>query len=455
MRLTEKEFKVPYSENSSNLIEHFANAVKVNIESTEFPTRFVVTKSDGQNYHCELGLIQGLKDKKQHELGSIFDFKKRDYENTDKFNTVLLVPTGIGSEIGGHDGDAGPVAKLLASVSDILITHPNVVNASDINELPQNGLYVEGSVISRFLMGTIGLQKVRNNRVLVIIENHKDESFTNAAINAVNAARATYGFNCPQIVVLNPTAKLKSVYTSSGCAVGIVENYNSVVDVLEEHKNEYDAVAITSIIDVPRSFHWDYFSLEGELVNPWGGVEAILTHAVSLMYNIPSAHSPMFESQEISNIDPGIVDPRMAAEAISFTFLNSILKGLQRSPRIITNQDLFTNDNILTSSDISCLVIPDKCIGLPTLAALEHGITVIAVKENKNIMENDLTKLPWAKDQLYIVDNYWEAAGLISAIRSGITPESVRRPLSKANVSDRNYVENFVEQKNRANTSEK
>ncbi|MCZ6820872.1 MAG: DUF3326 domain-containing protein, partial [Calditrichaeota bacterium] len=41
---------------------------------------------------------------------------------------------------------------LLASCCDQLITHPNVVNASDINELPANAHYVEGSVLCRLLM---------------------------------------------------------------------------------------------------------------------------------------------------------------------------------------------------------------------------------------------------------------------------------------------------------------
>ena len=45
---------------------------------------------------------------------------------------------------------------------------------------------------------------------------------------------------------------------------------------------------------------------------------------------------------------------------------------------------------MISNSDISCLVIPDGCIGLPTLAALEQGIPVIAVKGNKNAMRNDL-----------------------------------------------------------------
>ncbi len=42
-----------------------------------------------------------------------------------------------------------------------------------------------------------------------------------------------------------------------------------------------------------------------------------------------------------------------------------------------------------SAADISCLVIPEGCVGLSTLAALEQGIAVVAVKENRNGMRND------------------------------------------------------------------
>ena len=155
----------------------------------------------------------------------------------------------------------------------------------------------------------------------------------------------------------------------------------------------------------------------------------MLTHTISSLYDLPSAHAPMLESQAVLDIETGVVDPRMAAEVISVSFLQCVLKGLQRSPKIITDTEAMRGSGVLTARDISCLVIPDGCLGLPTFAALEQGIPVIAVRENRNLMKNDLEALPWASGQLHIVENYWEAVGVLSAIRTGIEPSAVRRPL--------------------------
>lgn len=160
---------------------------------------------------------------------------------------------------------------------------------------------------------------------------------------------------------------------------------------------------------------------------------------------MPSAHSPMMESNEVLNLNLGVVDPRMSSEAISTSFLYCILKGLHRSPRILHNTELFPQDGIISASNISCLVIPDGCIGLPTLAAFEQGIPVIAVKENKNLIENDLSTLPWAHDQLHIVDNYLEAVGIMAAIKSGISLGSIRRPLLSTKVISNSYKEDVKE----------
>ena len=432
--LFERELELPGAPGHRGLLEHLSRTVESRLDIDAMPVRFVVTAFGKDSYRCEVGTLVGA-----HRMpgDSIFRFVPRRGESTDSFNAVLLVPTGIGAEIGGHAGDATPVAILLASVCDTLVTHPNVVNASDIIDLPPNALYVEGSVISRLLMGTVGLQPVRGNRLLVVIGAHEDELFTHAAINAVSAARASYGLRGADVVQVRPSMTMKSHFTKSGRAAGRVDGLEPLWEVLDARRGSYDAVAISSVIDVPASYHTQYFEVAGTMVNPWGGVEAMLTHALSTLYDIPSAHSPMMETQEIANMDPGIVDSRMAAEAVSLTFLQCILKGLQRSPGIVTDADSMERRGVLKARDIACLVIPDGCVGLPTLAALEQGIPVIAVRENKNLMDNDLTGLPWSPGQLHIVENYWEAAGVMAALKAGIDPRVVRRPLSPTAVEIR------------------
>lgn len=430
MLICEDALQCPPLKDDTTLLQHLSQVSALRIPKGLVPVRFVVSESSASGFKCEFGAISGLSESGRGPIDSIFHFRDRQTENSEKFNVVLLVPTGIGAEIGGHAGDAGPVARMLAEVSDTLILHPNVVNASDLNEIPENALYVEGSVVSRFLMGTVGLQRIRSNRVLVVIDAHRDELFVNAAVNAVSGARASYGLSCPEVVCLDPPVTLKASFSPSGRAAGRVEQLENLCDLLEERSDQFDAVAVSSVIDVPQEFHQGYFDASGSMVNPWGGVEAMLTHTLSSIYNIPTAHSPMFESREIANMDPGIVDPRMAAEAVSTTFLQCTLKGLQRSPRIITDLNAMNHPGVLTAADVACLVIPDGCLGLPTLAALEHGITVIAVSENRNLVKNDLSSLPWRPGQFHQVENYWEAVGVIAALRAGIDPRTVRRPLA-------------------------
>ena len=125
----------------------------------------------------------------------------------------------------------------------------------------------------------------------------------------------------------------------------------------------------------------------------------------------------------------------MSAEAVSNTFFHCVLKGLHRSPGIVTDPDVFNRDGIVSAKDVSCLVIPDGCLGLPTLAALEQGIKVVAVKENENLMKNDLDELPWNAGQFVRVENYLEAAGVLNSIRNGISLSSVRRPFETLDIS--------------------
>ncbi len=426
MKAYTKELLIPKKdlnlEGLSDLHQYYNSRLQTKLPSLYRPIRFVVTQTDVDNYHCELDLIVAEKKDSPLPIGeSIFDFRKRTYEDTEKFNAVLLIPTGIGAEIGGHCGDGNAVARLIAGACDTLITHPNVVNASDINEMTENTLYVEGSIVTRLLMGRIGLQAVRSNRVLLLMDKHKEKFFNDEVINAVSSARIALGLDC-DVYEMDNIIESVSSYSASGRAIGEIKALEKLFDVVKLYKQGYDAIGLSTFINVPDHFHEKYYS-SAKMVNPWGGIEAILTHSIAEIFNIPCAHSPMMTSSKIYDLELGIVDPRKAPESSSTTYLYSILKGLHRSPRIVDSA------KGLTLEDISCVIIPNGCIGLPILACLENDIPIIAVKENRNLMKNDLREFPFKPGKLFIVDNYLEAVGIMISLKAGVASSSVRRPI--------------------------
>ncbi len=361
------------------------------------------------------------------------EFQERAYENHEEFNIALVIPTGVGASVGGHAGDATPTIRMLSTLADRVFTHPNVVNASDLNEQPDNALYIEGSILARFLMGTIGLQPVRKNRLLVLVGSHPEDVYEIAAINAVNAARATFGVDVAEIVQFHD-CEMSIQISESGRATGVVENVSEIANILSS-RDDYDAVAVTSLIRTDATIRDEYYQSDGNYVNPWGGIEALLTHWVSNFCDKPSAHAPMMESSEVESIDYGVIDPRMSAEIISITYLQCVLKGLMRAPRI--SYDL-TRPDVLTASNVNALVIPAGCYGLPVVAALRQGITVIAVRDNLQAYacQEFVRELPWTAGQYIEAENYFEAAGYLAALKEGLSIESVKRPISKAKATN-------------------
>lgn len=379
----------------------------------EILVRFVVEKIKDYKFYCSISTIADLPDIHPVCLPDAPTLKSNLITtNDDQFRVALVIPTGLGASVGGNAGDGGATARLMASVCDKLITHPNVVNASDFNEMTDNTLYVEGYTLTQYLLGEIGLQEVRQNRVLVIVDGSAETAYVNAAINAVNAARVTYGFDCPKVIILDDPFVMKTGWSSQGRAAGSVENLTQLIEVLDRERGSYDAVALTSMIGITNKDRNHYYKHGG--VNPWGGVEAMLTHAISHIFRIPCAHAPMMESQEIDNIDFGVIDPRCSAETVSVTYLPCVLKGLNRAPRIVES-----------SPDVSCLVIPRRCLGLPMIAAYDRNIPIVVVDDKLEIDDIDCTDYISAIS----VDNYLEAVGVVAALRAGISIESLRRPI--------------------------
>lgn len=310
-------------------------------------------------------------------------------------NTVFIIPTGIGCSIGGHAGDATPYFKLIASVSDIAICHPNVVNASDINEMPENAWYVEGRMLDRLLEGEIKLKKPYGNRILLAV----NKPIRPETVNAVNAAMNTIGCDI-EIVELSTELKMIATMKNNG-ASGLLEGHKELVKQVKGY--DFDVLAISSQITVDKKTALNYFKNGG--INPWGGVEAKLSRYVSDHINKPVAHAPIeSDDPDIKKFNK-IVDPRIAAEMISQCYIHCVFKGLHKSPRI--------SDTGLSNKDIDCLVTPLNCFGPAHIACIQNGIPIIAVKENKTCL-NEITTYR------FLAKNYLEVVGYIQSLKTGI-----------------------------------
>ncbi|HEC66586.1 MAG TPA: DUF3326 domain-containing protein, partial [bacterium] len=327
---------------------------------------------------------------------------------------------GVGAEIGGHAGDATPAANLIASVCDNLITHPNVVNASDINEMPSNALYVTGATIDDLLQGYSGIRKVRSNRIAVLV----NKSVSADIINLVSAARAIMGIDA-FIVELPEKLRMIAEFANDGQASGTISGAQEAAEYLIG-LDEYGAVAVITDIEIEKEVALHYVTEGG--VNPWGGVEAKLTRIMTDILKVPVAHAPFGHTLGADWSE--ITDPRMAAEMISMTYGFCLLKGLHRAPEIVDSHIG------ITVEDIDVMISPDGLYGTPHECCEDHNIPVIYVRENKCIVQGKqyqdlLQKLP---QDIYFASTYLEAAGMIQAMKLGISFESITRPLSPTQV---------------------
>lgn len=325
-------------------------------------------------------------------------------------NVVMIIPTGLGCEIGGHAGDANPAAKLLGAVCDNLILHPNVVNASDINEMPGNALYVEGSILDKFLKDEYNLKKIHFNKILLAV----NKPVSNQIVNAAGAARVTLGADI-EIVEVDPPLIMKGFINESGAADGEIKGLSEFIDVVTKY--DFDALAINTHINIDKEVALNYLNHGG--VNPWGGVEAKLSKRVATILCKPTAHAPCGDTLPDYN---EVVDLRMSAELISTCYIHCVLKGLHKAPRITS---MVSSETVLNVRNIDFLISPYGCYGQPHAACEENDIPIIVVDNNKCAVFNNLFY-----EMKYIpVANYIEAAGVISCYKAGIDFKSVLRPL--------------------------
>jgi len=397
-----------------------------------YPLRFAVTGFDGGRAQLETTAVRFAAGEPYTAcFGEIEILTPRILpRRAGLFAVVQVIPTGIGCAIGGFAGDACPATNLLAAAADCVVTHPNAVNASEINEMGDNVLYVEGKLLDDFLLGHIALEAPRGkNRVGTVVDACAEE-YVDVVVKTLNAATASAGLDCDTWIRMRGALGASAKWSAAGCATGVVQRPDLLIESVQQLLAEgCDAVGISSVIHgVTRDAFLDH-QQKGR-PNPSGGVEAIITHLISKVFRVPSAHAPLPYYTEHKR--DCAIDPRSMAEFISTPHYFSVLKGLARAPRPVPIQAGSTPlATCLCLSDVGAVVMPASALGgVPALAAELNHIPIIAVADNRTVLAVDQEAM--MLEHVLEAKSYPEAAGLILALRHGISLRSLRRPLATA-----------------------
>ena len=311
---------------------------------------------------------------------------------------AFVVPTGIGASIGGYAGDASTYARKFAQNS-YLIVNPNVVNAGCFSGITENMFYVEGYSLDSFFKGEINLLPSRNNKIGIIYDKSIPNDVLNIHINTQNAVKTIYGADIHAYEITDNAVGVDFYLDDSGISVGCVKDITTVERACSKLINKgCEAIAIVCLFKDAENENQNYSNGIG--VDPVGGIEAIISHDISMKFKVPCAHSPAFTDY---NIYPDIVNPKSASEYITPTFLPCILLGLSQAPKITT--DLNKGINI---ADVDYLVMPYNSLGSPAvIEAIERNIPVFAVKENSTVLGVTKEKL-LPNSNIIIADTYNE-----------------------------------------------
>ncbi|WP_220501939.1 DUF3326 domain-containing protein [Microbispora sp. H10670] len=338
---------------------------------------------------------------------------------------ISLIPTGVGCSIGGYAGDAAPATALLAAAADYVVTNPNAVNASNFISIGERVLYTEGACIDLFVRGMVNLYQPYANRVGIIVER-ASRTALDEVFNIVNTVRAVYGIDIVDVVVTDQPIGTRSVRNPSGGYTGQIDRPDVLLKAAQQLLDAgATAIAVTTDVqELSTGSYSDHF--QGRHPNPVGGAEAVLSHLIVRTFSTPAAHAPLVNFKDVA-LPEGVVDARGAGEFVSANGLASVLIGLRRAPQI-TGAARCRIARTVGLDDVLAVVAPASALGgIPVLEAAHRGIPVIGVADNETII--DVTAERLQLDGVTGVRSYAEAAGVILALRHGISLESLQRPL--------------------------
>ncbi len=338
------------------------------------------------------------------------------------YTAILIIPTGIGAAIGGYAGDALPVAKAMAGVCDVLITHPNVLNGATLYWNLPNALYVEGYGIDKFAEGYWGLRAVHQNKIGLIFDRGIEPDLRLRNLQAADAARATLGLNLTDYVITDVPLNVELRYAASGASWGTIGNPDSLLRAAEVLINKAGAEAIAVVARFP-----DYIDEEAEQnyrqgkgVDPIAGAEAVISHLIVRQFQIPCAHSPTFSPPPLD----ANLSPRSAAEELGYTFLPSVLVGLSRAPQFIMGEsNQFPNNQDIWVNQVDAVIVPANACGSSALLSLsQNKCLIITVEENQTQMQVTSESLAM---KTVSANSYLEAIGILAAHKAGINPSAL------------------------------
>ncbi|MEO1386259.1 MAG: DUF3326 domain-containing protein [Cyanobacteria bacterium J06634_6] len=326
--------------------------------------------------------------------------------------TVLIIPTGIGAAMGGYAGDALPIARTLAEVSDRLITHPNVLNGAQLYWPMPNAYYVEGYGLDQFAAGSWELVPVHQNSIGLVIDQGVEDELRQRHLQAADAARATLGLDVRAHVVTDRPLGVTLKTADSGASWGTLSNPDSLLRAAERLINEARVKAIAVIARFPDDDGSEALDAyrQGQGVDPLAGAEAVISHLIVRTFKLPCAHAPALSPLPL---DPQI-SPRSAAEEIGYTFLSCVLAGLSRAPQFALNGDALA----IRAQDVDTVVVPATAFGGSAVMSLaQSAAQIIAVGENTTAMA---VRPEDVGIQAIRVNSYLEAVGAIAAYKAGV-----------------------------------
>ena len=330
------------------------------------------------------------------------------------FTVVLIVPTGIGAAIGGYAGDALPVARAIAEVSDRLITHPNVLNGAQLYWSLDNTFYVEGYGLDKFAANQWGLSPVRQNKVGLLLDRGIEPELRLRHLQAADAARATLGLNLTDYVISDAPLAVELRTADSGASWGTIGNPDSLLRAAEKliKVAGADAIAVVARFpdeEEPSPSLQNY--RQGDGVDHLAGAEAVISHLIVRNFQIPAAHAPALMPLPVD----AKVAPRAAAEELGYTFLPSVLVGLSRAPQFVLERN---SPNHIWAEDVDVAIAPYTACGGSAILSLNNSQTqIIAVEDNSTLMQVPPEPLGIKVTK---VNSYLEALGILAAHRAGI-----------------------------------